>query len=163
MSGSDIRIVQMSAKRLAYVQEFGTVMGQPEKLAYSKLRKWAREKRLIAGPSGYHYFGANDPPPMKKGDRYGYFSGVTVPLGVEPDGDVKVKVLPASTYAVVRFKGLDNIGPMWQALYKWVENSGGWSIAGHGLEELLAPMDVEDIDKFPETMVFDLWLPICKK
>lgn len=162
MADLDVRIVQMGAKRLAYVQEFGTVMGEPEKVAWSKLRRWARAKGLTAGPSGFHYFGANDPPPMKEGDRYGYFSGVTVPPEVNPDGDVKVKVLPASTYAVVRFKGLDNIGSMWRALYDWVDRSGKWSIAGHGLEELLTPTDTDEVDKSPEAMVFDLWLPICK-
>lgn len=162
MADLDVRIVQMGERRLAYVQEFGTVMGEPEKLAWSKLGRWARAKGLTAGPSGYHYFSANDPPPMKEGDRYGYFSGVTVPPEVEPEGDVKVKVLPSSTYAVVRFKGLDNIGSMWKALYDWVEKRGEWSIAGHGLEELLTPVDTDDVDKSPETMVFDLWLPICK-
>lgn len=152
----------MGVKHLAYVQEFGTIMGEPEKVAWFKLTRWARAKGLTAGPGGYHYFGANDPPPMKEGDRYGYFSGVTVPPGVKPEGDVKVKVLPASTYAVVRFKGLGNIGSMWQALYSWVEKSGEWSVAGHGLEELLTHPDTDDVDKSPEAMVFDLWLPICK-
>ena len=163
MADLDVRIVQMGARRLAYVQEFGTVTGEPEKVAWSKLGRWVRAKGLTVGPSGYHYFGANDPPPTKDGDRYGYFSGVTVPQGVNPEGDVKVKVLPASTYAVVRFKGIDSIGSMWQALYNWVEKSGEWSIAGHGLEELLTPVDTDDVGKYPKTMVFDLWLPICKR
>jgi len=162
MGSLDVRIVQMGAKRLAYVQEFGTVMGEPEKLAWSKIRRWARTKGLTAGPSGYHFFGANDPPPLREGDRYGYFSGVTIPPGVEPDGDVKVKALPSSTYAVVRFRGLDNIGTVWQALYDWVGKSDEWSVAGHGFEELLTPMDAEDVAESPETMVLDLWLPICK-
>jgi len=162
MEDVDVRIVQMGAKRLAYVQEFGTVVGEPEKVAWSKLGRWARAKGVTAGPRGCHYFGANDPPPMKEGDRYGYFSGVTVPPGVEPEGDVKVKVLPASTYAVVRFKGLDSIGSMWQALYDWVDKSGEWSVAGHGFEELLTSMDTDEVDKSPETMVLDLWLPIRK-
>lgn len=160
MEGLDVRIVQMGAKRLAYVQEFGTVMGEPENLAWSKLRRWARAKGLTTGPTGYHYFGANDPPPMKEEDRYGYFSGVTVTPAVEPEGDVKVKVLPASTYAVVRVKGLDNIGSMWQALYDWVDKSSEWRVAGHGLEELLAPVDTDDIGKSPGTVLLDLWLPI---
>ncbi|MDD4308505.1 MAG: GyrI-like domain-containing protein [Thermoplasmata archaeon] len=163
MERLDVRIVHMESQRLAYAHEFGTEMGVHERAASKKIRTWARERKLLDGPRGYHYFGANDPPPMKEGDRYGYFSGVTVPPDTKPEGDIKVRELPASFYAVVRFKGLENIGRMWHALYTWVQKSSDWSVAGHGLEEVLAPSDTLIIDEHPETMVFDLWLPVVKK
>ena len=163
MGMPDIRIVTMGAQRFAYVHEFGTRSGEMERTASAKLRRWAKAEGLLDAPRGFHYFGANDPPPVKDGDRYGYFSGMTVPAGTKASGEVKVRDIAPATYAVLRFKGLYRIGEMWQTLYGWAEKSREWKVAGHGLEEILAPLEGEVVDAEPERMVFDLWLPVEKK
>jgi len=155
MGDIDVRVVRSGPQRLAFARATG---GSPEEEAIGRLLAWAGPEGLLDDPRGFHFFGANDPPPRRPGDEYGYFFGVTVPEGVEATGDIMVKDLPAATYAVTRFKGLENITGTWRALYDWVEGSQEYRLAGHGLEEPLTPLD-----RPPSEWVFDLWLPVAPR
>ena len=155
MGELDVRIVRLGPQRLAFARAFGI---SPEEEAIGRLLAWAGPKGLLDGPRGFHLFGANDPPPKRLGGEHGYFFGVTVPRGVRASGGIKVRDLPPATYAVVRFKGIENITTTWRALYDWVEGSEEYRLVGHGLEEMLTPLD-----KPLNEWVFDLWVPVGKK
>ncbi len=138
--------------RLAFAHAFGV---SPEEEAIAALLGWAGPAGLLDGPRGFHLFGANDPPPGGPGEGYGYYFGVTVPEGVAVAEGIEVRDLPAATYAVTRVRGVMAITDAWRALYDWVEESHGYQVAGHGMEELLSPPE-DPVDEY----TFDLWLPV---
>ncbi len=148
-----VRIVRVDPLRLAYVNATGE---SPEGKAHDALLSWAESKGLLKDPSSFFLFGRNNPPPSPGKTEYGYDSGVTVEPGYEVESDMKTEDLPGGLYAVVR-TNLTNITKMWEYLYRWVQSSD-YSVAGHGLEEPLTPVD----ESAPDTMLLDLWLPIAK-
>ena len=107
------------------------------------------------GPGGYRWFGANDPPPPGGGGPCGHFSMLTEKPGLELGADVEVDRLPAMTWAVARFKGLERITRTWEALHGRVRGGGRYRVAGHGLGESLTPPGTAF-----EDMVLGLWLPV---
>jgi len=147
----EVRIVRAGPMRLAYAHAFGA---SPEEEAIERLMAWAGPRGLLGGLRDYHLFGANDPPPSEPGGEYGYYFGVTVPREVEAGEGVSVRDLPEGTYAVTRVRGVMGITDAWRELYDWV-GASGYRVAGHGLEELLSPLDGP-----VEGWAFDLWLPV---
>ena len=152
MGDIDVRIVRLGPQRLAFAHASGR---SPEEEAIGRFLAWAGPKGLLDGPREFHLFGANDPPPKKLGDEYGYSFGVTVPEGVKVTGGIKVKDIQAAKYAVVRLKGIENITSTWRALYDWLEASEEYRLVGHGLEEFLTPLD-RPLNEW----MFDLWAPV---
>ncbi len=83
--------------------------------------------------------------------------------GVEPEGDIEMVEMTDGLYAVLRFRGLDNISEAWERLWKWVGESEyehvGWRKGEHGwcdgFEEHLNPLE-ESRDEW----VFDLWVQL---
>jgi AraC family transcriptional regulator len=146
-----VRIVRVEPMRLAFANATGK---SPEVKAHRALFAWAAPKGLLADRSVFFFFGRNNPPPSPGKEAYGYDSGITVDPALEIEGDIKTEDLRGGWYALVR-TNLTQIREMWEYLYQWVEGSA-YSIAGHGLEELLTP----EIENNPDAILFDLWLPI---
>ncbi len=147
----EVRIVRGGPWRLAYAHALGA---SPEEEAIERLVAWAGPRGLLEGLRDRHLFGANDPPPSGPGDEYGYYFGVTVGGDVEPGEGVSVRDLLEATYAVTRVRGVEGITDAWRGLYDWV-GASAYRVAGHGLEELLSPLDGP-----VEGWTFDLWLPV---
>lgn len=154
MSEFDVRIVEMEPMRVASAHGFGK---SPEELAWNKILAYAGAKGL--DPEKARFFGFNNPDPSPGSPNYGYEQWITVGPGVEGEGEVEIKEIPARRYAVKRCEGLDTIGRRWKELVTWFEDSP-YKKPPHWhecLEELLTPPDVPY-----EEYVFDLYLPIAE-
>jgi len=154
MSELDVRIVQMEPMRVASALGYGA---SPEPQAWEKILAFAESKGL--DPEAARFFGFNNPTPSPGSPNYGYEQWMTIGPDVEAEGEITIKEIPARLYAVTRFKGLSNIGQVWQQLVTWFEDSP-YKKPPHWhqcLEELLTSPDVP-----PEEYVFDLYLPLAE-
>ena len=150
MKDPEVRIVDLPPMRVACAHGFGA---GPEEEADEKIQAFVAERGL----TDFQRFGFNNPNPSPGSPNYGYDIWVTVGPDVEGTDDVQVKVFEGGLYAVTRFKGLQNIGAVWQSLVNWCDESP-YQLAHHQwLEALLTPSDVA-----MEEYVFDLYLPIAK-
>lgn len=153
MSELEVRIVEMEPMRVASAHGFGE---SPEDLAWKKLMAFAEAAGLDTNE--VRFFGFNNPNPSPGSPNYGYEQWMTVGPEVEAEGEIVIKEIPARRYAVTRFKGLENIGRVWQELVLWFEDSP-YKKPPHWcecLEELHGgPAGA------PEEWVFDLYLPIA--
>lgn len=152
MSELEVRIVAMARMRVASAHGFGE---HPEDEAWEKILAFARARGLDTNEA--RFFGFNNPSPSPGSPNYGYEQWMTVPPGVEGEGDIVIREIPARRYAVTRFQGLEKIGQVWPALGLWFEDSpyrrpAHWDQC---LEELHGGPDGP-----PEEWVFDLYLPI---
>ena len=153
MSDLDVRIVEMAPMRVASAHGFGE---SPEPIAWEKILAFAQAQG-IAWESA-RFFGFNNPNPSPGSPIYGYEQWMTVGPEVEAEGEIVIKEIPARRYAVTYFKGLENIGRVWQELVLWFEDSP-YQKPPHWcecLEELLTPPGIPY-----EEYVFDLYLPIA--
>jgi hypothetical protein len=151
MAENIVRILPLGPLRLARVQVIGT---GPEMEAHGKLKAWAEPLGLLADQSTFRFFGGNEPPPQPGKVEYGYESMMTIAQDIEPSGEITLVEFPERKCAVVR-ASLHTITKMWHFLYDWVEKSDEYSITGHGLEELLNPLETDE-----QKFIFDLWLPV---
>jgi effector-binding domain-containing protein len=154
MSDLEVKIVQLEPMRVAVAHGFGE---SPEPIAWEKILAFAQVKGI--DPASARFFGFNNPNPSPGSPNYGYEQWMTVGPDVEAEGDIVVKEVPARRYATTQFKGLENIGRVWQELVLWFEDSpydkpAPWCEC---LEELLTPPDVP-----LEEYVFNLYLPIAE-
>jgi effector-binding domain-containing protein len=156
MSELEVKIVKMEPMRVAAALGFGT---SPEPEAWDKILAFGRAKGLLDDSEGVRFFGFNNPSPTPGSPNYGYEQWMTVGPDVEAEGDIEIKEIPSRRYAVTQFKGLENIGRVWQELVTWFEDSP-YKKPAHWhqcLEELLTPVGTP-----PEEYVFDLYLPIAE-
>ena len=150
MKALEVRIVDLAPMRVACAHGFGA---SPEELAAEKIQALVDEKGL----TNYRQFGFNNPNPSPGSPNYGYDIWITVGTDEEGSDEIEIKDFGGGLYAVTRFKGLQNIGTVWQALVNWCDGSP-YQMAHHQwLESLLPPRDVAT-----EEFVFDLYLPIAK-
>ncbi len=152
MSDLEVRTVRLEPMRVACAHGFGE---SPEDIATQKMQAFATSKGLDLGTA--RWFGFNNPNPSPGSPNYGYDVWVTVGPEVEGEGDVEIKDFAGGLYAVTRFKGLSNIGEVWQQLVLWREDSPYKKGHHQWLENLLTSPDVP-----LEEYVFDLYLPIAE-
>lgn len=145
-----VRMVTLPTLRVASALGFGA---SPEAIANEKISAFCAEKGLKRG--NVYVFGFNNPNPSPGSPNYGYEAWVTVGPEVEASGDITIKEVPGGTYAVTRFRGLDNIGRVWQELVLWCEERGYQCSGQQCLEELLTPANVP-FDEY----IFDLYQPV---
>jgi len=154
MSELEVKIIQMEPMRVACAHGFGE---SPEMLAWEQILAFAREKGIDTEQA--RFFGFNNPNPSPGSPNYGYEQWMTVGPEVEAEGDIIIKEVPSRLYAVTHFKGISQIGEMWQQLVLWFEDSP-YKKPPHWhecLEELLTGPYVP-----PEEYVFNLYLPIAE-
>lgn len=158
MKDEQVRIVEMKDQKVALAHGTGKEIGEPEEEAWDKLMRWIKEEDVLEEKDGFQLFGRNNPPPTEENEEYGYDQMVTLYNNYESTENIEITEIEGGSFAVTRFKNLENIVEKWQELYEWVQNNDEYEIAGHGLEELLSSPE----ELVPEKMIFDLWLPINK-
>jgi effector-binding domain-containing protein len=154
MSESDVRIVKMEPMRVASALGFGA---SPEELASQKMLAFMEARGLRF--EDVRWFGFNNPSPSPGSPNYGYEVWITVGPGVEGEGDVSIKEIPARHYAVTHCAGLETIGRDWRQLVLWFEASP-YQRPPHWvecLEHLLTPPTLPE-----DQYTFDLYLPIAE-
>lgn len=160
MSENKVRIITLEPMHVASAHGFGT---EPEGIAWDKILAFVEEKGLTS-VEGTRYFGFNNPNPSATSPNYGYEQWVTIApevkatTDVDAAADIEIKDFPGGLYAVVRCKGIENIGKAWQQLTGWVENSGYKRSHHQWLEEMLT------LPSTPESeFVLDLYMPIAEQ
>jgi DNA gyrase inhibitor GyrI len=148
-----VRIVKLDPARVVSAYGFGP---EPEGAAWDKILAWAKKKGLDI--SAHRFFGFNNPNPSPGSPNYGYEQWMIVGPDAEPEGDLRVQECYGGLYAVARCEGVQNIGPAWQGLVQWREDSKYKHAHHQWLEECLSPPETTPPDK----LVFDLYLPIVE-
>jgi DNA gyrase inhibitor GyrI len=152
MSENDVHIITLEPIHVASAHGFGT---EPENIAWEKILAFVEEKGL-KDAAGTRYFGFNNPNPSPGSPNYGYEQWVTIAANVEASGDIEIKDFAGGLYAVMRCKGIENIGDIWQQLAAWLEQSSYRRGTHQWLEEGLTPppMPIDEI-------ILDLYMPIA--
>jgi effector-binding domain-containing protein len=139
----------------------GTGFGvEPEPLAWDLIFEFAARQGFDVESGDHRFFGFNNPNPSPGIPEYGYEQWMTIPanLEVDLDGPVTRKTIPAGTFAVTRFKGLQQITETWREFLQWFEESGlsrgdNWEQC---YEEMLNPGEAS-----PDEWEFELYLPVA--
>lgn len=154
MNELEVKIVRLNHMRMLSAYGFGT---EPEGIAWEKLKAFAMEKGLLQVGKFPPTYGFNNPNPSKNLAEYGYEVWLPVDESVKPEGDLRIIEFYGGPYAVTTFKGLQQIGDVWERLAAWRVDSG--YKAGHHqwLEELTTGPDLP-----LEDYVFNLYLPIIE-
>jgi len=152
MDELEVRIDRLAARRVASVHGFGA---SPENMAWGKLVAWAEPRGLMADLERHRIYGFNNPSPTPGSPNYGYEFWIdvdsAVPLGT--DGEATIKDVEGGLYAVTRFEGPgETMGPVWQRLAVWGENSR-YRMGRHQWLE-------KHIQASGDWLVLDLMLPI---
>jgi len=155
-----VRLDRLGNMRAAHVHALSE---RPEEDAWRIIDSWA-ESRNVFKRSETRVFGRNTYP-TDKPEPHGYEFYVTVDSEVTSEGEVDIFEIPGGLYAVLRFKGLENIQNAWQYLWNWIKEHGhehvGWTKGEYGwhdgFEEHLNPL--EDRNRV-ENWVFDLWVQL---
>ena len=157
MSDLDVRVLKLPAMRVVCINGFGE---GPERMAFDKMKGWAKAHPLANRP--HRIFGYNNPDPSPGSPNYGYDVWLTVDGSVEAEDDARIIDFPGGLYAVTRIdvkNPWEDIPGTWQRLVKWMEASK-YRHGGHQwLEEHIGPLDVMGGDQ-PFTL--DLHLPITE-
>ena len=155
----DVKLERLPTMRAAHVHVFSE---SPEEDAWRKMEAWAEARGLLGEGAGTRVFGRNTYP-TDEPEPYGYEFFLTVGPDVEAGEEIDIDEIPGGLYAVLGFKGLDNIGEAWERMWDWIGGSKydhvGWRKGEHGwcdgYEENLTPLE-----KDPEKWVFDLWVQL---
>ncbi len=159
MREMEVRIENLTTMPAAYVH---SAAAEPEEDAIQKIIKWAKTNGITQKP-GTRLFGRNTYP-AERLDNRGYEVYLTIDNEFSAGCNVETGAIPGGVYAVLRFKGLDNIGFAWKKLWEWIEKSGrehlGWQKGVHGWvggfeEQVNWPQE-----KPPTEWLFDLWVPL---
>jgi DNA gyrase inhibitor GyrI len=155
MNDLDVRIVELPPMRVASVLAHSA---SPEGEAWEKLIAWAQPKGLLADRKAFRIFGFNNPNPSPGSPNYGYEFWITVGPEVEAEGDAEIRSFAGGLYAVTGCVGVESIGPTWQKLVTWADDSP-YKHAGHQwLEEHVGP-----VEPVPEAeLALDLYMPIAR-
>ena len=149
----EVRFVELPEMTVASALGFGK---EPENQATEMIAEFASAREIKPGSDGHPLFGFNNPNPSPGSENYGYELWLRVEPGTTPDAPVKIKQIPAASYAVTQFTGLSNIGKVWKRFAAWYEDTYAnvppckvqcW------LESLQNPEETD-----PEKWIFDLYL-----
>ncbi|MBN1537630.1 MAG: GyrI-like domain-containing protein [Anaerolineales bacterium] len=161
----DVQFVKLPALKVASALGFGE---QPETEAWRKIFAWMEANNLLGDIKARRFFGFNNPNPSPGSPNYGYEQWVTVPQGMQAEGDVKIVDFPGGYYATIECKLLD-IGEKWGELVNWQAGSKYRMAPNQCLEECLTPeilidapedqpFSIENVGK----MQMRLYLPIVE-
>ena len=153
MSEINVKIVKLEPMRMVSAYGFGA---EPEGIAWEKISAFAENNGINLADESITTFGFNNPNPSIGSPNYGYEIWLPVAEGIEAEGDLRIVDFRGGLYAVTTFKGLENIGEVWEKLVKWREDSK-YKCGNHQwLEELITygvPL---------EEYVFNIYLPISE-
>ena len=152
----EIKVVTLEAMRVVSFHGFGET---PEDEAFTKMAAWAGARGLLEDAEKVKTYGFNNPSPSPGSPNYGYDVWLVVGPDVEGDDEAELIEFEGGLYAVLRNKGLPNIGEAWQRLVKWREEKGYKHAAHQWLEGSVEPYGQEFV---LETFELDLYLPIAE-
>jgi effector-binding domain-containing protein len=153
MSEIEVKIVKLEPMRMVSAYGFGA---EPESIAWGKINAFTENNNIDLTDDSVTTYGFNNPNPSKGSPNYGYEIWLPITAHVKPEGDLRVVDFTGGLYAVTNFKGLENIGKVWQELVKWREGSKYKPAYHQWLEELLT------YEVPPEEFIFNLYLPIAE-
>lgn len=117
-------------------------------IAWEKLCQWAAPKGLLKTDGSVMGICWDDPEICEE-DTIRFDAAVTVPKGVEPDGDVVIQPVAGGEYAVTIHKGaLEKLPETYQKMFReWFPGSGRELRNAPCLEKYLNnPMEVKPVD-----------------
>ena len=155
-----VRIDRLETMRAAHIN---VLSENPEEDAWKKMEAWAKPLGLLEKDIGTRVFGRNTYP-TDNPEPHGYEFFLTVDCDIEPDGDIDIGQIPGGLYAVLQFKGLDNIRNAWEHLWNWIKENKykhiGWQKGDHGWCDGFE----EHINWYeglsPKKWIFDLWVQL---
>lgn len=155
----NVRIIRLEPMRVASTYGFGE---HPEPIAWQKMNDFLAATGLLTDGGEHRFFGFNNPNPAPGSPNYGYEQWVTIPDGLQPPGDAKVKTFEGGLYAVTRCT-LANIGQIWEQLFHWRERSPYRFGSHQWLEEALTPpVDSLATERPDHETVMDLYMPVIE-
>ncbi|MFG0257468.1 MAG: GyrI-like domain-containing protein [Phycisphaerales bacterium JB043] len=155
----DIRIEKRSAARIACVRHVGPYdqVGS----AWAKLMKWGWTKMVFGKPDTFGL--CFDDPDITPGERVRYEACMVVDAKAKPKGDIEIREIPASSYAVTVHEGsFQTIGLTYSRLFARIatgpiDNTNCELGDPPSLEKYLAdPRKIK-----PEDMRTEIWMPVC--
>jgi DNA gyrase inhibitor GyrI len=150
---SEFRIENLKPARVVACRGDGP---EPERVAWSRMRRYVRRNRLDEDGEWHRFFGFNDPQPKPGSPEHGYEQWMTVADGAVDEEGVALKQFPGGTYAVAHCH-LADIQGTWQELVEWAKRKGYPLAEGPLLEECLTPPIQRSIR---EDLEFELYLPV---
>jgi AraC family transcriptional regulator len=110
---------------VAYIRVFDSYAEGRVLAAFHKLEQWARQRRLLT-PEARWIGASKDDPDIVPLNKCSYDVCLTVPRGVSGDGEVVVRRIPASLYAILPCRGdIEKVARAWRFLFQtWLPGSG---------------------------------------
>ncbi len=147
-----VKIVNLEPMLVASAYAFSK---SPEQEAQQILNNWAEPRGLLNDLKNHPIFGFNNPPPSGPDQKYGYEFWIKVDPNTEPEKDIRICFFKGGRYAVARCTGANTIYKTWVALFEWCKAHNYKNGMHQGLEQFIS-------GDSPETMVLDLYCPICE-
>ena len=150
MDRPDFRIEQLLPMRVARFHAHGR---DPELEAWSRLRKWAEPRGLLADADRHPVFGFNNPGPSPGRDEYGYEFWIRIDPGAADGDRIETVDFPGGWYAVTTHDGFPR-PDVWLQLFEAARRAACRYRAANELERPHDPLAPA------ADMVFDLYQPI---
>ena len=123
MKNKNPEIKELKEKQVAFVSFTGNYMGNPQIFGnlFNKLCGWAGPKGLIS-PETVFLSSYQDDPNTTPPDKLTLEVCMSIPDGVQVEGDIKQKILPGGKYIVMNAElvGPEEYGPAWNAIVEWM-------------------------------------------
>jgi AraC family transcriptional regulator len=118
-----VEIRKLGNLKIAYVEHIGSYMDCGP--AWAKLMQWAIKNNALNKKTMMLGLCYNDPKKVPVEELH-YDACLSIPEGLSAEGDIKIKVLTSTEYAVTTLKGAyKNLGPLWTEMFeKWLPKSG---------------------------------------
>jgi len=120
MKGPELK--EIKAKNVAYVSFVGNFVGNPEVFRglFEKLFGWAFQKQVM-GPDTEVLSAYYDDPDVTPPEKLRLEVCMTIPGGVEVEGDIGKKLLSGGKYVIMRAEvsGPQEYGPAWEMVVQW--------------------------------------------
>lgn len=125
---ADVKVMDLSALRIAYVRHTGPYKGAEELFAslYEKLTRWAAPRGILSREDIAFYNVYHDNPEITEDEQLRVSVGVSIKNDDKVDGDIGSMDLPGGKYAVARFRiDADQYQEAWDAVCgDWLSQSG---------------------------------------
>jgi effector-binding domain-containing protein len=153
-----VKLKNRKPSKLVYIEHVGAYDKIPYDEYFNKLFSWAKEKNAKPGFKSLGIFHDNPektPPESCKSEI-----GIPILGNPEPEGEIRVKELPAMNVAVYKHKGPSSEYPQsYGALHQWITQNG-YEITGPTLEVYTKKPKV----KGDQTILYsEIQMPIKKK
>jgi AraC family transcriptional regulator len=123
-----IEVKEMPELNVAYVQHIGPYKGDTKLFAglFGKLMGWAGPRGLLSSSETMVLSVYHDDPKTTEEEKFRTSACITVPEGIEVEGDIGKMTVPGGMYAVGRFElDPDEYEEAWNLIYgDWLPKSG---------------------------------------